>query len=697
MQVYIRILVLFAVSSFVSLKFHVEKERVRIKYMAKPFLFYISILYALLVVIKKFSKKTSIALLYGFVSDSVTAYLLYSIPLILFSAVMPLLLKKVLQKKRDDFISMTLSMMASFGTIIWFFLGEIDTRMSFCIIAGGSILALAVTCFYKKEVHYCKIRNIRKYLLSIFPVISFWTILMVLYLPNELYLNNVSDMEVPYGTFIIALLLGSIICLAVYLIGYVLLLTGFCTEGQLCLVNRIFFAFTLAEYVQGLLLNGKMNKMDGMRQKWSTADSMGNLFFWFLLILIIVFLPYFIKKNIDKIYSASCIYISMILLASWGYMGIVSPKEAKEHFELTDEGRLELSPEHNVLVFVLDWFDWQIADRIFENDPGFGEPLNDFTWYKNSSSCYAFTAFSIPYLLTNVEWQYDMGRAEYRDYAYENTDFLADIAEQNLDIGVYTYSYYLTEDVEGIVHNYTIKEKQDWNYLSIVRKMVGCSKYKSYPFLLKDKYWYYVDSRFFMEMKKDNTLAFNPGDDDQFYDALLTEGIQINEGYDGAYRFYHLVGAHPPFEPDMFTKGKKCLEIVYEYLEQLKNKGLYDDATIIITADHGQNYLDFEIENIIESYDLEDASSPILFVKKAGQRNETGPELSTAPVSHSEFAATVMEAVAGSENDYGDTFSDITDENRERYFVYKSGTDPSEKYLIQGDVRDWNNWHLQEQ
>lgn len=533
----------------------------------------------------------------------------------------------------------------------------------------------------------------------ILPVVSFWIILMVLYLPNELYLNNVGDMEIPYGNYVLTLLFGSAVYFIEYFVGYTLLSVCFCTEEQLRLVNRAFFAITLAGYIQGLMLNGKMNQMDGMRQEWSTADKMGNLLFWVVLIGGIVILPCLIKKNIDKIYATVCIYISLILLVSWGYMGVTTPKGIKDHYELTDEGRFELSSQNNVLVFVLDWFDWQIADRIFEADPDFSEPLKDFTWYKNSTSCYAFTAMSIPYLLTNVEWQYDMGREEYRDYAYENASFLKDIADQNYDIGIYTYSYYLTEDVKGVVRNYAEKEEPNWNYLKVADKMVECSKYKSFPFLLKENYWYYVDSRFFMKMKDGDTLSYNPGDDEQFYDALLSEKVHTmeNETCDGAYRFYHLVGAHPPFEPDMFTKGKNCLNIVYEYLDQLKEEGLYNDATIIITADHGQNYLDSGIENILESYDLEAPSSPILFIKEPGQKNMGSLQISMAPVSHAEIAATVMDAISDGTIDYGDTVWDIpVDSERERKFVYKSGMNAGMEYLIRGNVHDWENWHLQE-
>ncbi len=38
---------------------------------------------------------------------------------------------------------------------------------------------------------------------------------------------------------------------------------------------------------------------------------------------------------------------------------------------------------------------------------------------------------------------------------------------------------------------------------------------------------------------------------------------------------------------DPLAQWKACIKNVYEYIYQMKAEGLYDDATIIIMADHG--------------------------------------------------------------------------------------------------------------
>ena len=102
----------------------------------------------------------------------------------------------------------------------------------------------------------------------------------------------------------------------------------------------------------------------------------------------------------------------------------------------------------------------------------------------------------------------------------------------------------------------------------------------------------------------------------------------------GSYRFYHMYGAHNPYhmsedcvwvnkDGDMMSQSKGSMKIVFEYVEQLKSLGggdMYENATIIITADHGQNYTyDSNRAGILPYIGFDYTSSPILLVKNAGE------------------------------------------------------------------------------
>ncbi|MCH5248464.1 MAG: alkaline phosphatase family protein [Lachnospiraceae bacterium] len=701
MQAYIGIITLCAVSGILSCIVHeicnkdrsgTVMDKSYIDHIIKTTVFYIIMFYTILSLFKVILGNASLTLVESFDEISRRTYLHYSIPLVIISVAAPFILIKFLREKTEKFVLMVLSLIIGIDSIVYLFFDEINNIWHVCAAVVGVVLALLSVYYYKGKVSYCTPKTLKKRLKLIVPVISLWVVLIVLYLPNELYLRNADEMEVPYDIFVQSLLIGGLL----YLIIYTFILVYFLTGKQFILACEVIFAISVGCLIQSMGLNGKMNLMDGSVQTWDLLTKTVNILIWAVIIGIIIALKFITKKNVVKTYSKICIYLSLIQLVTWGYLGIVSNVErANSDYQMTTEGRLELDPDHNVIVFVLDWYDGQILDRVIEDDENFIEPLKDFTWYKNMSSMYAFTGMSLPYMLTGVEWQYDMTEKEYSNYAFGNGTYLYDIAEKNYDIGVYTFERFISKDMIGVIRNYSDVKLSGWRRAGIFKQMLKCAKYKSYPFALKTKYWY-ADGEMARAMHE--TSVHSVSYDEPFYNDLLYNGIKIRkpDSYDGAFRFYHLHGVHVPFEPDMISQAKFCTNIVYEYLEQLKALGLYDEATIIITADHGQNYVS-RVDMLAEN-NLERASSPILFVKKSGQTNEIGPEVSMAPVSHMELPASIIEAVYGDTLEYGDAFEDIDeDAERTRYFINRRYSDiPYEKYAISGYARDWNNWTLLE-
>lgn len=711
MQAYIGVFVLCAISGALSCIVNEirNKKGFHSHNVIKSFTFYVIIFYAVLSLFKTVLGYGDWTLAETFDDLSWQTYLHYSLPLIVISVVMPFILKLVLREKTSDFIEMADSLIIGIYSVFYLIFAKTSNILTICIVAIGLLLSLIIVYCYKKEVSYCTKQNVKERFALAIPVILLWIITMVLYLPNELYLSNVNDMTIPYAIFIRTLLLGSLAYFAVYTI----LLVYFLTKEQFLLVCEFIFAITAAGYLQGVMLNGTLNMMDGTRQTWSVATMAVNALIWLVIVGIVISLRYIVSKigaknenvkkiNVDKIYSAICIYLSLIQLVTWAYMGITTPAvKTENNYELTTEGRFELSPDNNVIVFVLDWFDIQIMDRMLEEDENFLEPLQDFTWYKNMTSLYAYTAMSIPYLLTDVEWQFDMDEAQYREYAFENSTMLQDIADHNYNIGVYTAGNLVSESASGLVSNYSNFAVQGWNTYKILVQMIKCSKYKNYPFAMKGEYWY-TGGQLSGDLRDAN--IHNASNDAPFYDELVNAHIQIesDDDYEGAYRFYHLLGVHPPFNPDMIQQGRYCMNIVYEYIQQLKEMGLYDDATIIITADHGQNYLAAGYEKQLSKYDFSMASSPILFVKKSHQTNTDGMIVSMAPVSHAQLAATVMEAVDGDSSNYGETFDDVEEDRQwERYLTLRRHDEKGKhiinyvKYAINGYAGDWNNWSVE--
>lgn len=694
MQAYIGIFVLCVVSGAIACAINVvcNKNKLHISDIIKTFAFYVIVFYTVLSLFKALLGYGLVNLAASFNDVSWKTYLHYSLPLIVISVVMPLLLKKLLGEKVSDFINLTLSINIGIYAVVYLIFGKNNNLLTVCIEAVSVVMALIIVFCYKKEVQYCTGQNVKSRLAIAVPVVLFWTIMMVLFLPNELYISNANEMIIPYRIFNRTLILGAM----AYFVIYTVVLVYFLSERQFALVCELIFAITAAGYLQRTILNGKINVMDGSRQTWSALTVVVNAVIWLAIISVLIALKYIIKRNVDKVYSMICIYLSVIQLVTLGYMVFTTKMpDSDAELMLTTDKRFELNPDHNVIVFILDWYDVQIMDKILEDDADFLEPLNDFTWYKNVTSSYAFTMMSIPYLLSDVEWPYEMNEKEYRDYAFQGEALIKDIAAKNYDVGIYTNKSLVSESVADIVTNYSDLKTHGWDYYGMFNQMVKCSKYDTYPFALKNEFWYtsgQISSGFH------DTSVHSIANDQPFYEELIGDGIQVRniDKYDGTFRFYHLLGAHPPYETDMLSQGKWCISIIYEFIEQLKAEGLYDEAAIIITADHGQNYIAPGYEDQLLELGLDYTSSPILFVKNSYQTNEDGMNISMAPVSHAQLAATIMQAVCGDSLGYGETIEDIEEDRpcKREFIMWRSSDVPYIKYEIDGYAGDWNNWSV---
>lgn len=117
--------------------------------------------------------------------------------------------------------------------------------------------------------------------------------------------------------------------------------------------------------------------------------------------------------------------------------------------------------------------------------------------------------------------------------------------------------------------------------------------------------------------------------------------------------------------------AKGCMVIVGEYLNQLKELGVYDDATIIITSDHGGP-----------------RDSQVIFFMKNPHETHNEMPVSNAPIGLTEFQATIAQAAGIDYTPYGPAVGDISPTlPRERtvWVRFYDGTLPSiPRYLGEG-------------
>ena len=197
-------------------------------------------------------------------------------------------------------------------------------------------------------------------------------------------------------------------------------------------------------------------------------------------------------------------------------------------------------------------------------------------------------------------------------------------------------------------------------------------------------------------------------DPDFYFRLTMEDPISVNDSWKAAFRFYHLWGLHFGFDwnadmdyasyNDEAPVDTEALRgdfvLLEEYLSQMDALGILDDATIIVTADHGH-----PDEN--QTLQVRDARMPLILVKRAGADRSQPMQVNGAPVSHEDFEASVMDAFGLDASAYGTPFWGWPeDSDRVRYYYYTAHRTDLEgeiglrEYEIAGDARDFANWKL---
>ena len=484
------------------------------------------------------------------------------------------------------------------------------------------------------------------------------------------------------------------------------------------IVLALFFSLGLCCWVQAMFLNGGLPSANG-RQVDFFGEFAGMMVLSGIIWAAIIAAVVVFGAKRPRIGTRVCAALAVCLILVQG-AGLASAiidarnNTGSESSVATEDGLYTVSSDYNVIVFILDAFDTATFDEI-SKDPELSRVVgsfSDFTWYKNATGKMQPTFFALPFLLTGIAPEADQTLSEYRTLRYVESGFLRDLAAAGVQLGVFTDTMefqYLTDDqkqtclVDTVMNVHGIT-RFTTSWKGTILALSKIALYRDMPWLFKERFWFHTDylNRRILENDSgappDDTMYII--DDVRYFERMRDYGLSVESG-DGAsatgLRIIHLNGAHFPWRLDasavnigmanatLETQAAGVLHIVEVYLEQLRELGLYDSSTIIVTADHGA--WGFDIAN------------PILLVKTPGQHADgnTGPVVNMAPVGHDDFAASIMDAFGLDYSAYGKPWRlwlEGEDRVRYCYVAEYEGDRPKTlvEYRVEGDSLDPSSW-----
>lgn len=460
-------------------------------------------------------------------------------------------------------------------------------------------------------------------------------------------------------------------------------------------------------YAEALFLNGPLPAADGTPlhlSNYKTITVISGLV-WLAIFagaLALAFKKVAIARGLGLTLCLCLLAVQGVSLASLATEAAVPAPKSETTFNglMTTEGIYELGARDNVVVFVLDTYDTAYLKQAVADHPDLLDSFTGFTWFQNATSAMIPTRYGVPYLLTGTELQPGQSHGDYVRTRYEKSSLIPAVKEQGYDVGIYTDSL-LTNRLTPYASNLYDTDHLRVNPPGLLKMLVKVSLYRDMPWILKKPFWFYTDQ--INQNSLDASMDSYIIDDPALYQGLKREGLSIGDE-PKAFRFIHTLGAHGPLSMDEDgNRGTEetltweqqwvgSINFVSDYLDEMKRLGVYDDATVVVTADHGEFGWTWG--------PLEHPSSAMLLVKPRETPEEAARPLqvSQAPTGALDYAPTLIDAVGADRTGYGPTVWEIPEgTDRDRYYWHTVHNDNIDHEWIRyriggGDVLDWRNW-----
>lgn len=559
---------------------------------------------------------------------------------------------------------------------------------------------------------------IKKRILPTILVAFLIPLILCLSIPFEMFSKNINEL-----LFSVHDIMPMLILIALSITAVIFLILLFLPEKIYKILCYIIIAFSLMLFIQGTYLNGSVNSLAGDNLSASAPTMFSkilNLSIWIIVVAGFVVLA--ILKDKKGIIATIKTVIIVAIIATQVITPIscmltndqlflnIDERLALDNTEinhkiLTRENLTDISTTNNVYYFCIDRFDERYAESAYTKYPDVYDNLTGFTWFQDNISMFDHTYPAASNMLTNIDFDSTIFRKEYLNSAYAENKTLSVLASNGYDINLHTPSYYAFTDAAYLPDYVTnSKEATKFNiksHFQLAWDMMKLSFFRVSPLLLKSIYMG-VNS----DSCNSNVKEYDANDNEKYttdmkeiYDFVSKSSFSSTSNK--VFNFIHLDGCHSvtydenwnnismSSNNDISISVKTSFMIINKYIEAMKLAGVYDDATIIITGDHGA-----------VSSNLTALSKPILtalFVKPSGSNNEP-VKISQAQTSHSNIWATIIKSEnITTEINYGKSVFEIPEnENQVRKHINHTYYDTLDEYFyeITGPGKDFNNWKV---
>lgn len=466
--------------------------------------------------------------------------------------------------------------------------------------------------------------------------------LFIIFAPLELYLVNSGEFWFGLSDFVGYHILAF---LTWTLFAFIL-----SKQRKKWIKTAIYYLFVVAVslYIQGNFVIIDYGQLDGEPIIWENFRKEGiiSLAVFSLVIILGIIVHHFFEG--DKLYRvldrvSFCLILMLIITIISLLIGNEGIK--KNEYVVTDKDKTVYSENENVIVIVLDTYDSRVLnDLVSERDTDVQSTFRNFTFYKNTTSMYRYTDYSLPEIITGIPFVNQSSFDEYLVDSYRNSPLLNGLAADDYKVYLYIDNPIPKSEINDAIKNINKGKIEISSHRRLIEYMYKLVAFRYFPQQIKKFFWTYTDEiDDIREIKyMDEDIEPVRWGNDSFRDGIqnTTTGMK-----DKKFALIHLQGIHDPRdlnkdlesvneEVDIYESARACNKILNLYFDKLKELGIYDSSVIIIMADHGApDYDEYRM-----------AQCPILLIKNRYEEHEL--VIDDIPISYSEIQKVFLSVIS---------------------------------------------------
>lgn len=546
-----------------------------------------------------------------------------------------------------------------------------------------------------EKQHSSKIKSTLKELLPAYIIDFVFCYMLFIYEPLMMYCTNKDDFWFDLG--IMAAPMAGVFL--IFFTGFAAVLTALYFvsrrfSGELKpyrLVTLYAVLIFIALYIQGNFLIKRLPALDGSAIDWSAYTREDVITLIILLALGAVWIFALIKLDLGKLVNyAAGLSLAVFVMLNVSLITTLAqsdPFEEKNNFISAAEGFNGASSDKNFFIFMVD----------SQSSPEFAQALSekelegafeDFTFYTDTLSLYAYTRDSLPFVLSGHANKNEEDFGKYCAGALNDSELFKALDERGYDIRLYSSelawygrkNFNIKNDMGGSGVKLKFGEffKQEMTYVW----------FKYLPYGLKSSTGIeYLDfNRCIDKFDWRNDVLYK-----EFQDKP-----ELSKIPGAQFRFIHAEGAHVPFDMDenmnridnkngtYLMKTTATAKLISAFIERLKANDVYDNSVIIIMADHGYQPAQNQPENYILS-----RFNPVLLIKGVGEKHEF--EYSDKPVSYLDLPGAYLDLLDGKQS--AELFPEAKRPRTRTviwYEIYKE--EHMAEYQTDGKAREWDKF-----